>query len=97
MNMERKENLNEKTELNQDALEGVAGGCFLWGALGSHDYDMQDSYPVTHPDGTRYYYLKFRCRDCGKIFYFRKKGATGSQEEISEGEYNANRNSADVF
>ena len=87
----------ENTELDENAMSGVSGGCFLWGALGSHDYDMIDSYPVTTAGGTRYYYLKYRCRDCGKVFYFRKTGASGSKEEISEGDYNANRSKEDSF
>ena len=87
----------EKTELNEEAMSDVAGGCWLFGVFGEHDFDMKDSYPVTLPDGTRYYYLKYKCKQCDGFFYFRKTGASGSKEKISEGEFNANRSRADQF
>ena len=57
------ENMTAKTELKEDTMSGVTGGCWLFGAFGEHDFSMEDSYPVTMPDGTRYFFIKNKCKD----------------------------------
>ncbi len=95
--MSAEEIRKENSELNENTMSKVSGGCALWGLIGPHDLNMIDSYPVTLADGTRYFFLKYQCRQCDKIFYYRKTGASGKKEGISESEYNSNKARADVF
>ena len=95
MNAEEKK--GNVTELNEESLEKAAGGSIIGCLFGSHNLEMVDSYPVTSANGSRYYYIKKKCRVCGKTVYQRKNSATGSVEEISESQYNSAKISADTF